>query len=421
MYRAFLPGLVVGFAFAIAPSCGRPCTPANCLGCCNADGVCAPGVKADACGSNGVACEVCQRCTDGVCEEPLGGGGADLSGGGAATGGGGGGSATPETRLRVFITSVAYSGNLGGLAGADALCTNAARAANKGGTWKAFLSSTTEDALSRIADVGPWHQELSDGTLVRTFNNKANLTTSPLTTLYVNEQGGGFQSSPDTYWSGTLQTGLRAFETCAGWTTDSSSQRGHRGSAGTWAGQAAPTCDSAEAIVCFEQSRDPRPGPLPTSRKRVFITSVSYPGNLGGLAGADALCTNAALAATKGGTWKAFLSSSTEDALARIADVGPWYQELADGTLVKTFNNKANLTTAPLATLYVNEQGGGFQSSPDTYWSGTLQTGVKAFETCAGWTSSSSSLRGRRGSAGTWAGQGAPTCDTSEPLVCLEQ
>jgi hypothetical protein len=418
MIRFFLPGLVVGFLLAVAPSCGRPCTAANCLGCCNAEGVCAPGVSTDACGANGAACAVCQACTNGVCEGPLGGG----EGGGTSSGGGSGGGTAPlDTRLRVFLTSAAYAGNLGGLAGADALCMNAAKAANKGGTWKAFLSSPTEDAISRMADVGPWHQELRDGSMVKTFNNKANLTTSPLTTLYVDEQGGGASFSPGTYWSGTQQTGLKGTETCTGWTSSASSQRGSRGTGGSWFGSGSPTCDTSDSIVCFEQSRDPRPGALPASSKRVFLTSAAYSGNLGGLAGADALCTNAAVAANKGGTWKAFLSSPTEDAIARIADVGPWHQQLRDGSMVKTFNNKANLTTSPLTTLYVDEQGGGASFSPGTYWSGTLQTGLRGPESCGGWTFATSSMRGSRGTGGSWFGSGSPTCDTTDSIVCLEQ
>ena len=258
MIRFFLPGLVVGFLLAVAPSCGRPCTAANCLGCCNAEGVCAPGVSTGSCGANGAECSTCagtQSCTNGLCEGPVAQGGGTSAGtsGGAGGGGSGGGTVMLESRLRVFITSVGYSGNLGGLSGADALCTNAARAANKGGTWKAFLSSPTEDAISRMADVGPWHQELRDGSLLKTFNNKANLTTSPLTTLYVNEQGGGSSISPDNYWSGTLSTGLKGTDTCAGWTTANFSGRGSRGNGGSWFISGLASCESNESIVCFEQ------------------------------------------------------------------------------------------------------------------------------------------------------------------------
>lgn len=49
----------------------------------------------------------------------------------------------------------------------------------------------------------------------------------------MDEQGGGFSSSPGTYWSGTLQTGLKAAETCASWTSSTSPQRGFLGLCGT--------------------------------------------------------------------------------------------------------------------------------------------------------------------------------------------
>ena len=41
--------------------------------------------------------------------------------------------------MRLFVTSVTSTGSFGGLAGGDARCNTAAQAANKGGTWKAWL------------------------------------------------------------------------------------------------------------------------------------------------------------------------------------------------------------------------------------------------------------------------------------------
>ena len=47
-------------------------------------------------------------------------------------------------------------GNLGGLEGADATCQSFADAAGQGAcTWRAYLSSSTEDARDRIG-TGPW-------------------------------------------------------------------------------------------------------------------------------------------------------------------------------------------------------------------------------------------------------------------------
>lgn len=64
-----------------------------------------------------------------------------------------------DVAMTFFITS-AGSGdgaNLGGLAGADAICQRLAEAAGSTGlTWRAYLSTATENARDRIG-AGPWH------------------------------------------------------------------------------------------------------------------------------------------------------------------------------------------------------------------------------------------------------------------------
>jgi hypothetical protein len=59
---------------------------------------------------------------------------------------------------------------------------------------------------------------------------------------------------------------------------------------------------------------------------RTFVTSTLQLGTFGGLAGGDAICQARADAATLGGTWRAWLSTSTVDARDRI--VGAQYQQL---------------------------------------------------------------------------------------------
>ena len=50
-----------------------------------------------------------------------------------------------------------FGGNLGGLAGADQICKDvAARVCRSGLNWRAFLSTSTEDAIDRIGS-GPWY------------------------------------------------------------------------------------------------------------------------------------------------------------------------------------------------------------------------------------------------------------------------
>src|SRR5687768_9760888 len=64
-----------------------------------------------------------------------------------------------DTSISFFITSqgLGDGGNLGGLAGADAHCQKLAEATGiSGKTWKAYLSTSSENARDRIGQ-GPWH------------------------------------------------------------------------------------------------------------------------------------------------------------------------------------------------------------------------------------------------------------------------
>src|SRR5438046_556790 len=55
-----------------------------------------------------------------------------------------------------FVTSTTQTGNLGGLAGADAICQSRAANAALSGTYRAYLSTSVTDALSRIDRAGGW-------------------------------------------------------------------------------------------------------------------------------------------------------------------------------------------------------------------------------------------------------------------------
>lgn len=56
---------------------------------------------------------------------------------------------------RVFFTAEAFSADLGGLAGADALCQTAAREAGLGGAWAAIISDGDTAARDRLVVRGP--------------------------------------------------------------------------------------------------------------------------------------------------------------------------------------------------------------------------------------------------------------------------
>src|SRR3954465_14267487 len=69
----------------------------------------------------------------------------------------------PAANMGFFVTSSnPKGGNLGGLAGGDALCQSLAQAAGAGGqTWHAFLSTSTGGAKTRIGK-GPWYNFKGD-------------------------------------------------------------------------------------------------------------------------------------------------------------------------------------------------------------------------------------------------------------------
>jgi len=126
---------------------------------------------------------------------------------------------------------------------------------------------------------------------------------------------------------------------------------------------------------------------------RFFVTSGG-PGdgaNLGGLEGADAHCQKLAEAAGAGGTtWRAYLSTSSENARDRIGS-GPWYN--AKGAMIAKDNadlhgdaNNLNKETA-LTEMGTVVNGRGDEPNMHDILTGSTPEGtVVAGMTCDDWT-----------------------------------
>lgn len=187
----------------------------------------------------------------------LGGCGSEGSAVDAPGGGGDGPKAidAPPGSKRVFITASEHTGALGGVAGADATCTTAA-AALGGGPWKAWLSTTTSNAIDRSTGAGPWFD--TKGTVA--FTGRAQLTTMPATSLWYDEAGVFLAS--DKIWTGTGFGGtyvaaLSGTAPCAEWTSAAMSNQAKVGQVGrsdvAWTAQSNTTCDQMAHLYCFEQ------------------------------------------------------------------------------------------------------------------------------------------------------------------------
>lgn len=99
----------------------------------------------------------------------------------------------------------------------------------------------------------------------------------------------------------------------------------------------------------------------PVAARRVFVTAASFHGDLkqqgagaDGLDGADRLCASAAASASLGGTWVAWVSTSSVDAISRLASDGRW--TLLDG-VTEVFAARSQIQFGPKHAIDRTESG----------------------------------------------------------------
>lgn len=168
-------------------------------------------------------------------------------------------------------------------------------------------------------------------------------------------------------------------------------------------------------------------------KKRIFVTSTSHTGNLGGLAGADAICQ--ARAASNPGltaaTWKALLSSGTNlESGWAINRMGYDWSELwtvnTDGTprakamgALQVWDPNINLLVP------INYTEVGVISSASYVRTGTNSLGLATLENCQGWTAYGDSSKAGSGvpfgMTSTWISAFNIGCNSIQPIYCVEQ
>lgn len=162
---------------------------------------------------------------------------------------------TPSQKT-VFVTSTTYTGNLGGASGADAKCQVQAQAAGLGGTYKAWLSSQSESAASRLTHATlPY--KLLNGTLIA--NNWTDLANGTIAnTITVTELG---TTVSGRSWTNTTGTGAIYGTTvnahCNNWTDGTSARKGRAGSSSyinsRWTSDTNINCNVSSRLYCVEQ------------------------------------------------------------------------------------------------------------------------------------------------------------------------
>jgi hypothetical protein len=128
--------------------------------------------------------------------------------------------------------------------------------------------------------------------------------------------------------------------------------------------------------------------------KRVFVSSVTYDGNLGGLAGADALCAQLASDAGLSGAYLAWLSDGVDSPDTRFSKAGSPIV-LVDGTTIVAAD-WIDLTNGTLQTsIGMTELGG---TNPGVVFSNVMTDGTTKSTNggashCNGWLDSSVNYR----------------------------
>ena len=157
---------------------------------------------------------------------------------------------------KVFVTSNYYKvSDFGSLSGADSICQTRANAAGLTGTYKAWLSTGSTNAKSRIPNV-PY--ELVNGTTVA--NSIADLTDGSLQNPINKDEFGNTKTPP--VWTGTDGYGMTVpYHHCNNWSSSSDGMAaygtaGYKDSRWTNFGTSYTSCKNAAAnIYCFQTTQ----------------------------------------------------------------------------------------------------------------------------------------------------------------------
>jgi hypothetical protein len=173
---------------------------------------------------------------------------------------------------------------------------------------------------------------------------------------------------------------------------------------------------------------------------KVFVTSATHNGNLGGLLGADAICQTAANIAGLSGTYRAWLSDTITDAYCHLHGLTGTKASNCNGAMTTPYGPWVRLDGFPFgesidiitsinqiyAPVSFDETGAIVTSLndifTDTNGSGERYTGYT--DSCSNWTVAVGGKWAETGSAsktgGGWTNSGGAQCSSSSRLLCMQ-
>lgn len=160
---------------------------------------------------------------------------------------------------RVFVTSTAFNGIMGGAAGVDARCVAAADRVGLGGDWIAWISADGNNAIDRITHDGPYVR--LDG--ARVVRDKSQLASGVLTSPIRLTEKGEAVTENLLVWTGTFVDGTFSTD-CNNWSTSNVLTYGAMGTLSRvdhwWTDNGGPGggfrnwgCQTSARLYCFER------------------------------------------------------------------------------------------------------------------------------------------------------------------------
>jgi len=165
------------------------------------------------------------------------------------------------------------------------------------------------------------------------------------------------------------------------------------------------------------------------AERRVFVTTQSFGTNLGGVAGADTRCQEAADAQVLGGRWRAWISDRNGNSPSQNLTPGAGPYRLLTGTVIA--NNWADLTDGTLAHGIDVYEDSTVAVGTQNVFTGTNTDGTaltSGGDLCLDWTVAGAGPSTRYGVNGVtdstgayWSFRGTHWCDQQYHLFCFEE
>jgi len=315
-------------------------------------------------------------------------------------------------------------GSLGGLAGADAICANAAASARLPGTFIALLSTSTLNARDRLAGSRGWVNTAGDPVA----DDPSELFEGGKMFGLVDRDASGMRLPPTLLltWSATDFSG--AYDgggACGDWTTTTGSAEAgfyDRSAPGELATNNV-LCATDAHLYCFETGHVAQVTPRVSQGRIAF---VSREVGVLGLSGFDDLCRMEATNAGLPGTYLAAIATTTTTIASRFAATTPWRR--VDGTAIT--ETAANMFDGTVLLAVIHQRADGtyltnrFTPVIRVGMSSPTEVGTAA-GTCSDWTTTTGTgeLMGtpvESNPAEIW-GPSIGDCGSPVSVLCLQE